>query len=45
MRPGFVPGETPQSTSKSGDRPTFLFNFSDAPVMKASSLYREQTRA
>ena len=28
----------------SGDRPAFLFSFSDAPVMKALSLYREQTR-
>jgi gentisate 1,2-dioxygenase len=45
MRRGFVPGETPQSTSNTGDRPTFLFNFSDAPVMKASSLYGEQTGA
>jgi gentisate 1,2-dioxygenase len=29
----------------SGDRPVFLFSFSDAPVMKALSLYREETRA
>jgi gentisate 1,2-dioxygenase len=28
----------------SGDRPAFLFSFSDAPVMRALSLYREQTR-
>ncbi len=28
-----------------GDRPAFLFSFSDAPVMKALSLYREETRA
>jgi gentisate 1,2-dioxygenase len=28
-----------------GDRPAFLFGFSDAPVMKALSLYREETRA
>jgi gentisate 1,2-dioxygenase len=27
-----------------GDRPAFLFSFSDAPVMKALSLYRDQTR-
>jgi gentisate 1,2-dioxygenase len=27
-----------------GDRPAFLFSFSDAPVMKALSLYRGQTR-
>jgi gentisate 1,2-dioxygenase len=26
-------------------RPAFLFSFSDAPVMKALSLYREETRA
>jgi len=28
----------------SGDRPAFLFSFSDAPVMKAVGLYREETR-
>ena len=28
----------------SGARPAFLFSFSDAPVMKALSLYRDQTR-
>jgi len=28
-----------------GDRPAFLFGFSDAPVMKALSLYREEKRA
>jgi gentisate 1,2-dioxygenase len=28
----------------SGDRPAFLFSFSDAPVMQALSLYREETR-
>lgn len=27
----------------SGDRPAFLFSFSDAPVMKALSLYRDET--
>jgi gentisate 1,2-dioxygenase len=27
-----------------GDRPAFLFNFSDAPVMQALSLYREEVR-
>ena len=27
-----------------GDRPAFLFSFSDAPVMQALSLYRDQTR-
>jgi gentisate 1,2-dioxygenase len=29
----------------SGDRPAFLFSFSDAPVMKALGLYREETQA
>ena len=29
----------------SGDRPAFLFSFSDVPVMKALGLYREETRA
>ena len=29
----------------SGDRPAFLFSFSDAPVMKALSLYRDEARA
>jgi gentisate 1,2-dioxygenase len=28
----------------SGDRPAFLFSFSDAPVMQALGLYREETR-
>src|SRR6266436_3567690 len=28
----------------SGDRPAFLFSFSDAPVMRALSLYRDETR-
>src|SRR5260370_12190681 len=28
----------------SGDPPAFLFSFSDAPVMKALSLYRDETR-
>jgi gentisate 1,2-dioxygenase len=28
----------------SGDRPAFLFGFSDAPVMRALSLYREEAR-
>ena len=28
-----------------GDRPAFLFSFSDAPVMKALSLYRIETRS
>ena len=29
----------------SGDHPAFSFTFSDAPVMKALSLYREETRS
>ena len=28
----------------SSERPAFLFSFSDAPVMKALNLYREETR-
>ncbi|MGA7260592.1 MAG: NADPH dehydrogenase, partial [Stellaceae bacterium] len=28
-----------------GDRPAFLFSFSDAPVMRALSLYRDETRS
>jgi len=28
-----------------GGRPAFLFSFNDAPVMKALSLYREETRS
>jgi gentisate 1,2-dioxygenase len=28
-----------------GDHPAFLFSFSDAPVMQALSLYREETRS
>jgi len=28
-----------------GDRPAFLFSFSDAPAMKALSLYRDETRS
>ena len=30
--------------SNTGDHPAFLFSFSDAPVMKALSLYRDETR-
>ena len=29
----------------SDDRPAFLFSFSDAPVMQALSLYRDETRS
>lgn len=28
-----------------GGRPAFLFSFSDGPVMRALSLYREETRS
>jgi gentisate 1,2-dioxygenase len=40
-----VPTWTFYEHVNSGDRPAFLFNFSDAPVMKALSLYRDETRA
>jgi gentisate 1,2-dioxygenase len=40
-----VPTWTFHEQVNSGDRPAFLFSFSDAPVMKAISLYREETRA
>jgi gentisate 1,2-dioxygenase len=39
-----VPTWTFAEHVNSGDRPAFLFSFSDAPVMKALSLYREETR-
>ena len=39
-----VPTWTFYEHVNSGDRPAFLFSFSDAPVMKALSLYRDQTR-
>ncbi len=39
-----VPTWTFAEHVNSGDRPAFLFSFSDAPVMKALSLYRDQTR-
>jgi gentisate 1,2-dioxygenase len=39
-----VPTWTFHEHVNSGDRPAFLFSFSDAPVMKALSLYREETR-
>jgi gentisate 1,2-dioxygenase len=29
----------------SGDRPAFLFSFSDVPVMQALNLYREEARS
>jgi gentisate 1,2-dioxygenase len=39
-----VPTWTYTEHVNSGDRPAFLFCFSDAPVMQALTLYREQTR-
>ena len=40
-----VPTWTFYEHVNSGDRPGFLFSFSDAPVMKALSLYRDETRS
>jgi gentisate 1,2-dioxygenase len=40
-----VPTWTFYEHVNSGDCPAFLFSFSDAPVMKALSLYRDQTRS
>jgi gentisate 1,2-dioxygenase len=39
-----VPTWTFSEHVNTGDRPAFLFSFSDAPVMKALSLYREQAK-
>src|SRR4029077_11147467 len=39
-----VPTWTFHEHVNSDDRPAFLFSFSDAPVMKALSLYRDETR-
>jgi gentisate 1,2-dioxygenase len=39
-----VPTWTFREHVNTGDRPAFLFSFSDAPVMKALRLYRDQTR-
>jgi gentisate 1,2-dioxygenase len=39
-----VPTWTFYEHVNNGDRPVYLFSFSDAPVMKALSLYREQVR-
>jgi gentisate 1,2-dioxygenase len=39
-----VPTWTFQEHVNNDDRPAFLFSFSDAPVMKALSLYREEIR-
>jgi gentisate 1,2-dioxygenase len=40
-----VPNWTFCEHVNSGDRPAFLFGFSDAPVMRALCLYREESRA
>ena len=40
-----VPTWTFYEHVNSGDRPAFLFRFSDAPVMMALSLYRDETRS
>ena len=39
-----VPTWTFHEHFNSGDRPAFLFSFTDAPVMKALSLYREESQ-
>ena len=40
-----VPTWTFHEHVNSGDLPAFLFSFTDAPVMKALSLYREETKS
>jgi gentisate 1,2-dioxygenase len=40
-----VPIWTFCENANNGDRPAFLFSFTDAPVMKALSLYREEIRS
>jgi gentisate 1,2-dioxygenase len=40
-----VPTWTFREHVNDGDRPAFLFSFTDAPVMKALDLYREETKA
>ena len=40
-----VPTWTFHEHVNTGDRAAFLFSFSDAPVMKALTLYREEVRA
>src|SRR2546428_13688490 len=40
-----VPTWTFYEHVNSGDRPAFLFSFSDAPVMRALDLYREEAKA
>ena len=40
-----VPTWTFHEHVNTGDRPAFLFSFSDAPVMKALDFYREEARA
>ena len=39
-----VPTWTSHEHVNRGDRPAFLFSFTDAPVMKALDLYREETK-
>ena len=39
-----VPTWTFREHVNCGDRPPFLFSFSDKPVMKALDLYREETK-
>jgi len=40
-----VPTWTFREHVNASDRPAFLFSFTDAPVMKALDLYREETKA
>jgi gentisate 1,2-dioxygenase len=40
-----VPTWTFREHVNDSDRPAFLFSFTDAPVMKALDLYREETKA
>jgi gentisate 1,2-dioxygenase len=39
-----VPTWTMHEHVNTGSRPTFLFSFTDAPVMKALDLYREDAK-
>jgi gentisate 1,2-dioxygenase len=39
-----VPTWTFSEHVNTGDRPAFLFSFSDAPVMQALRLYRDEAR-
>ena len=40
-----VPGWTFHEHVNTGNRPALLFSFTDAPMMKALDLYREETQA